>query len=171
MRPQVDRAYGEMSTFKNVSIITTLCLGIDGREGELLSWLLNQNEEGRKHHWLGQRLGKIRIRQNVGQILDSFHSLMKINTPASIYLLYCSVRCAKQTDFVSLRHIICATHVIVQQIQIQMQIQIIMHWKESLSLSGTTGICLEPLQASERGLHLILRSPVCEEKVLIFFPL
>lgn len=24
-----------MSTFKNVSIITTLCLGIDGREGEL----------------------------------------------------------------------------------------------------------------------------------------
>lgn len=35
MRPQVDRAYGEMSTFKNVSIITTLCLGINGREGEL----------------------------------------------------------------------------------------------------------------------------------------
>lgn len=35
MRPQVDRAYGEMSTFKNVSIITTLCLGMNGREGEL----------------------------------------------------------------------------------------------------------------------------------------
>lgn len=35
MRPQVDRAYGEMSTFKNVSIITALCLGINGREGEL----------------------------------------------------------------------------------------------------------------------------------------
>lgn len=35
MRPQVDRAYGEMSTFKNVSIITTLCLGRNGREGEL----------------------------------------------------------------------------------------------------------------------------------------
>jgi len=35
VRPQVDRAYGEMSNFKNVSIITTLCLGINGREGEL----------------------------------------------------------------------------------------------------------------------------------------
>lgn len=50
MRPQVDRAYGEMSTFKNVSIITTLCLGINGKEGELwMSVMASEpNEKERK---------------------------------------------------------------------------------------------------------------------------
>lgn len=69
MRPQVDRAYGEMSTFKNVSIITTLCLGINVREGELRTSVMaiESKRRGKETSLARAKTGqKMRVENNRG---------------------------------------------------------------------------------------------------------